>query len=226
MSFDYQMNSVSEDYFWESRYLGGNMPWDIGEAAPAFVKYFCSGKLQLATTTILKIAILGCGRGHDAFFLTSIKEGEANEPCFQVYGFDFSRSAIDFCICKQKKENLKNADFYRTDFFQLQNEKRWKGFFDFVIEHTTLCAIDPKRRKEYSNLISYLLKPKGKLVGLFFIRPIEKGGPPFGMNKNEVEELFSKEFTVLEKPYIEQCLHKGNLEGEEYFGVFEKKVVK
>ncbi len=214
-------SKVSKRDFWEERYLTNNIPWDIGQAAPAFVKYFrCRGLLQQTPTT-LKIAVLGCGGGHDAFYLAKLKEGEVNEPRVQVYGFDFSEAAIKLCNEVKEKKNLKNINFYHVDFFYLIKEKNWGAYFDLIVEHTSLCAIDPLCRKEYADLIKYLLKPNGKLIGLFFIRPIELGGPPFGSTQEEIRELFKNDFLEIEKLRHESCPH--TFTGEEHFGVFEKK---
>lgn len=199
--------------FWDERYLNKTMPWDINQVAPAFVKYFSKSKLNGS-----KIAVLGSGRGHDAFFIANIKEGSPN-----VYGFDFSSFAVEFCNSIKIKEKLQNVSFYNVDFFELVKDKKWKNYFDYVIEHTSLCAIDPNRRTEYANLIHYLLKPQGKLIGLFFIRPKKLGGPPFGMEPIEVKELFKERFTEIKELYLEECLHGDLLQGEEYFGVFEKR---
>lgn len=211
------MSKVNKRTFWEERYIANNTPWDTGEAAPAFVKYF--DKKNLLNK---KAAVLGCGKGHDAFYIASLKEGEVNESCLQVYGFDFSRSAVKFCKEVKEKNNIKNIDFYQADFFDLIKELKWKNYFDFVIEHTSLCATDPLRRKEYANLIKYLLKPNGKLVGLFFIRPMELGGPPFGSTQEEIKELFKNDFLETEGLHHEKCPH--TFTGEEYFGVFEKRI--
>ena len=204
-----ESNSSKKD-FWEIKYLNNTTPWDIGEPAPSFVKYFNG----LANK---KVAVIGCGRGHDAFFLSN--------PKGEVYGFDFSRTAIDYCKKKKEESKLSNIYFYETDFFELLNEKKWKSYFDYVIEHTSLCAIDPVYRKKYAELISYLLKPGGKLVGLFFIRPEELSGPPHGIAKEDLRSLLKKDFTEVENLHIAECLHNGKLTGDEYFGVFEKNPV-
>ena len=200
---------VSKKNFWEERYTTSHTPWDIGQVAPAFVKY-CRRCKSLVST--VKIAVLGCGRGHDGFYFAESK--------FDVYGFDFSESAIKFCNAIKEKNNLKNIHFYNVDFFTLIKENKWKNYFDLVVEHTSLCAIDPLHRKKYVNLIKYLLKPGGKLIGLFFIRPQELGGPPFGTTQEEIRELFKDDFKEIEKLHHEQCLH--TFTGKEYFGVFEK----
>ena len=57
---------MNNKQFWDEKYQKGHMPWDIGQAAPSFIKY-CSLNKNLTGT----IAVLGCGRGHDAFYLAN-----------------------------------------------------------------------------------------------------------------------------------------------------------
>ena len=208
-------SKVNKSNFWEERYTANNTPWDIGEPAPAFVKYFCRGLPWQAS--VLKIAVLGCGLGHDAFYLAKNFEDK-----FEVSGFDFSKSAIKFCNEIKGGNNIKNIYFHHADFFTLVEGGKWKNYFDLVIEHTSFCAIDPSRRKKYVDLIKYLLKPKGELVGLFFIRPIKLGGPPFGSTEEEIRKLFKNDFLEIEKLRHESCPH--TFTGDEYFGVFEKTI--
>ena len=208
-----ELHKVNKKEFWEERYLNKTMLWDIAQAAPAFVKYFAEHGVK----SFKNIVVLGCGRGHDASYLAKLSDE------LEVFGFDFSEGAINYCKKIKEKENIKNVQFIQTDFFELIKDKKWKNYFDFVIEHTSLAAIDPKRRKEYKDLIKYLLKPNGKLIGLFFVRPKELKGPPFGIDVEEVRELFKQDFTEVEKLHYEECLHKDKLIGDEWFGVFEKK---
>lgn len=226
----------SEDKeFWESKYIKRHMPWDIGKTAPAFVKYFSakdSGlRIQknlssqpssllpeadppMAGNPIKKVCVLGCGLGHDAFYFA--------ENGFETYGFDFAKAAITYCNNLKKDKSLQNIFFYESDFFNLIKEKKWYQFFDYVIEHTSFCAINPKKRKEYINLINFLLKPKGELIGLFFLRPKKDGGPPYGTNKKEIRGLLKENFREKVKLHFKECLHGNNLDGKEFFGVFEK----
>lgn len=200
--------------FWEEKYLSNNTPWDIGEPAPAFVKYF-SRVMPWHDTTTLKIAVLGCGRGHDAFYIASLS------PNIEVHGFDYSESAINFCSYQKEEKKLKNVFFHNTDFFALPKDEKWKSSFDIVLEHTSFCAIAPSCRKDYIKVIKYLLKPGGELIGLFLIRPLELGGPPFGCTKEEIREFFKGDFIETEGLVHEHCLHT-SFKAEEYFGVFEK----
>lgn len=203
-------SKVNKSSFWEERYLSNKTPWDIGEPAPAFVKYF--NKKNISNK---KITVLGCGRGHDAFYLANLNQDT------EVHGFDFSESAVKFCNEIKERKNLKNISFYKTDFFTLIKKVKWKNHFDYVVEHTSFCASDPSRRKEYVNLTKYLLKRDGELVGLFFIRPLEMGGPPFGSSTKEIRKLFKANFIETKNLHHENCPH--TFTGKEYFGVFKKK---
>ncbi len=207
------MQNINEHIFWEEKYKKEKIPWDIGEVAPAFVKYFCDENRELLTEN-KEIAVLGCGHGHDAFYLAK------NIKC-QVYAFDFSESAISYCNQVKEKQNIKNINFYQIDIFELIKDKKWASYFDLIIEHTCFCAIDPKRRDEYIKLVKYLLKPNGELVGLFFIRDESLGGPPYGSTPELIKNYFKNYFQEVVELRPEPCLHS-NLQGEEYFGVFKR----
>ena len=212
------MTRVNDSNFWEQRYKEQSIPWDIGKAAPAFIKHFQPKATNPLFSIVPKssLAVIGCGRGHDAFFIA-----ENNKEC-EVHAFDFSESAINHCNEVKKKHKFENIYFYQIDIFTLIKEKKWASYFDYVIEHTCFCAIEPERRNEYIELIKYLLKPNGKLAGLFFIRPKEIKGPPFGSTPEEIKNYFKKGFEEIEELHFEPCLHD-NLQGEEWFGIFKLK---
>ncbi len=205
--------------FWEERYAKGDMPWDIGQVSPAFIKYLTEHQ-DINNKTI---AVLGCGRGHDAFYFAQYESKKYKNCKFDVYGFDFSEIAIRFCNELKQKKNIKNISFYKVDIFKLLRSNQWKNYFDCIIEHTCLCAIDPNRQKEYIDLINHILKPGGKVIGLFFMKPKELGGPPFGSTPGDIKELFKdNNFTETEALHPAECLHSSKLQGEEWFGVFQK----
>lgn len=209
------MTKVNDPNFWEQRYKEGSSHWDIGKPAPAFIKYFQPNAPQSPFPLVpFSVAVLGCGKGHDAFFIA-----ENNKEC-EVHAFDFSESAIKHCNEVKEKYKIGNIYFHQVDIFTLIKEKKWANYFDYVIEHTCFCAIDPEKRNEYIELIKYLLKPNGKLAGLFFIRPKEIKGPPFGSTPEEIKSFFKKDFKEVEELHFEPCLHD-NLQGEEWFGIFK-----
>lgn len=54
------------------------------------------------------------------------------------------------------------------------------GQFDYVIEHTCFCAIDPSLRSAYAQLAAELLAPGGELLAVFFTHS-RGGGPPLAL---------------------------------------------
>jgi methyl halide transferase len=177
--------TLSAEY-WEDRYQQHNEPWDIGEPAPPLVSFFES----MAAPHAGIMAVPGCGKGHEALYCA--------QKGFTVYGFDFAPSAITSATGRVLAEGV-NATFLERDVFTLAEE--FPGHFDYVLEHTCFCAIDPEQRAAYVQVIHQILKPKGALIALFFAHS-RPSGPPFGTNLEELERLFDPYFTVqsLEKP--------------------------
>jgi SAM-dependent methyltransferase len=89
----------------------------------------------------------------------------------------------------------------QQDIFALPQELN--GSFDYVLEYTCFCAIDPKRRAEYADLVSRLLKPNGIYIDLAFPLDNREGGPPYAVTESEIFDLFLKrgfKLILREKP--------------------------
>jgi len=100
-----------------------------------------------------------------------------------------------------------------------------KGEFDAVVEHTCLCALPPAWRERYREAVAGLLKPGGRLIGVFFINPeMDPGetGPPFGISEAELKALMAPRFQLVES-YVPETAYPGR-EGRERIGVFEKRL--
>ena len=65
------------------------------------------------------------------------------------------------------------------------------GRFDYVLEYTFYCAIEPQRRGDYAAVVSQLLRPGGRFVGLAFPIDARQGGPPFSVDPEEMISLLS-----------------------------------
>ena len=99
--------------------------------------------------------------------------------------------------------------------------KKFASTFDAVFDYVTYCAIHPGRREEYAKLISDLLKCNGTFIALWF--PVEErdGGPPFAINLNETEKLFSR-YLKLETTSIETDTIKPR-KGREILQIYRKE---
>ena len=165
---------VNTAEFWEACYESEMDGWDIGGPTPVF---------ERLATKIPKgrICVIGCGRGYDA--VTFAKAG------FEVTAIDFAKTAVLASRENARKEEVEMTVLHE-DFFDLPDELHDQ--FDYVLEYTCFCAISPERRFEYDRVIWQLLKPEGKLLGLFFPldKNVDEGGPPWGVNISELHALF------------------------------------
>ena len=166
--------------FWENIYLADDAGWDLGGVTPVFK--------SIANELIPgKMCIVGCGSGHDAVMFA--------QKQFEVIGVDFAESAVKTLQEKSEEENV-NVQILQYDIFSLT--PKYNNVFDYVIEQTCFCAINPNRRQEYERLVCKILKPGGKLIGLWF--PLDKtlkdGGPPWGTTVKEVKSVFNENWLV------------------------------
>ena len=197
-------NDINKSSFWEQRYEKGEIGWDLGAETPVFTAI--SEKLKPG-----KVCILGCGNGYDAISFS--KKG------FSVTAVDFARTPINNLQIAARSLSL-SIEAIKKDIFDLIPDYSYQ--FDYIIEQTCFCAIDPRKRQQYSNLVHDLLKVGGKLIGLWM--PLDKdiidGGPPFGVKENEIKKLFSTKWKILEDCFPTQSIEARK--GREKLIVFEK----
>ena len=173
---------VNEPAFWQGLYDRREDGWELGQPTPPLADY-----LARTTPPRGRVAVLGCGRGHDCRLLA--------QAGYQVWGFDFTSQAIREAAALAKGEKL-DIVFEQRDIFDLAAD--YRGFFDGVWEYTCFCAIDPTRRGEYVRLVREILKPDGWLLACFY--PLRDGtdGPPFPTSEVEIRRLFAPHFTFVE----------------------------
>ena len=180
------MKEVSKSNFWNKRYLDNNTAWDLGGPTPILSDYLKKN------CKIGKVCILGCGNGYDALEFSKYKN--------EVYAVDFAAEALKNLRIKSDESSLM-LNLVNEDIFNLHNT--YSVFFDLVFEYTCFCAIDPKRRKEYFNVIYKILNKGGLLFAIFI--PLDKevsdDGPPFGVDLKQIERLTSNRFKIIENKF-------------------------
>lgn len=179
-------NDVNTARKWEADYARKTDGWDLGGPTPVF-EYLLSGQ-ALAPGRMI---VLGAGRGHDARLFA--RHG------FQVTAVDFAQHAVH--EMQRLADPAAPVEILQDDIFTLSDALN--NSFDYVLEYTCFCAIDPKRRAEYADLVARLLKPHGIYIDLAFPLDGRKGGPPFAVTEAEIFDLFEKRgFKLLsrEKP--------------------------
>ncbi|MCI0553325.1 MAG: TPMT family class I SAM-dependent methyltransferase [Anaerolineae bacterium] len=171
---------------WDADYERKTDGWDLGGPTPVFKRLASSRQLIPG-----RMIVLGAGRGHDARLFA--RHG------FQVTAVDFASQAV------QEMQRLADpespVEILQHDIFTLP--ETLTNSFNYVLEYTCFCAIDPNRRGEYADLVTRLLKPNGIYIDLAFPLDGRKGGPPFAVTEAEIFDLFQKRgFKLLsrEKP--------------------------
>ncbi len=176
------MTTPDSASFWDDIYRNNLAEWDIRTPTPVFEALIDAGKFMNPG----KILIAGCGKGYYA--VLAAKKG------YDVYADDFSFEAIRFARDLAEKEKVK-VNFLHEDIFKL--DSIYREYFDYIYDYVTYCAVNPERRKEYTEKIAGLLKPGGKLIALLFPVEHREGGPPFAVDVKEFYDLISRHLSLL-----------------------------
>lgn len=175
------MDNVNQPEFWQQRYESGSIQWDMGQVSPPLKVYIDqlpeSAKDQ-------RILVPGAGNAYEVGYLH--EQGFTNVVL------------VDFALAPIKDFAKRYSDFPAehlicADFFELSP----KGYqFDWILEQTFFCAINPLRRDEYVEQMAALLKPNGKLIGLLFNVDFGRDEPPFGGTLKEYQKRFAPYFNI------------------------------
>jgi SAM-dependent methyltransferase len=158
---------------WDANYRSHTDGWDLGGPTSVLRRLAESGLLQPG-----KMLVPCAGRGHDA--------REFARHGFQVTAVDFAETAVS--EMRRLAEEDAPVEIVQHDMFAMPQEL--DGTFDYVLEYTCFCAIDPRRRAEYADLVRRLLKPGGLFIDLAFPLGQRPGGPPFAVSEAELLRLF------------------------------------
>jgi SAM-dependent methyltransferase len=161
---------------WIDCYQRGETPWEKGKPTPVLDEVLARHPEVFHG----RVLVPGCGFGHDARWLAA--------HGLTVTGADIAPPAIEGA---QKMDQEKRVDFRLIDLFALPADMQ--GAFDFVWEHTCLCALPLAMRSAYAQAVKSVLKTDGKVVGVFYMNPdMDPGeeGPPFGISVEELEQLW------------------------------------
>lgn len=187
--------------YWEERYAGENLGWDIGSVSPPLQAYIDQLERKEA-----RILIPGAGYGYEAIYMY--------ESGFKdITVVDIAAKPLE--AIQAKCPDFPKDRLVQKDFFELELKE-----FDLVLEQTFFCALAPELRSSYVKKMHELLKDGGKLAGLFFDFPLTENGPPFGGSKAEYLDLFQPMFRILTLSRAYNSIDPR--QGNELFFIFEK----
>lgn len=191
--------------FWEERYQKGQTGWDIGAVSTPLKEYID----QLADKSI-RILIPGAGNGYEAAYL--LEQGFTSTFMLDIAKPPLARFA-------ERHPTFPKDQLIRANFFEHE------GTYDLIFEQTFFCSFAPTEvnRQAYVKKMYDLLKPGGKLVGLWFIFPLQKEQerPPYGGSLPEYRSYMEPWFEI--KTFSEAYNSIKPRRGKEAFGIFQKK---
>jgi SAM-dependent methyltransferase len=177
-------NHDPRDLEWQRRYEQNDTPWDKGAAAPPLTSYLQGHAIAGS------VLVPGCGRGHDVRALAAQRDCSAT-------GLDLSPLAVaDATRLAAETKFHASPHFIVGDFFHLAPDLL--EAFDWLVEHTCFCAIDPHQRTDYIRSAAASLRAGGKIFGIFYLTPDVEAGPPFAISLAELAALFDPQFAILE----------------------------
>ncbi len=175
---------------WEADYQRRTDGWDLAGPTPALKRIAASGRFQPG-----KMFVPCAGRGHDA--------REFARHGFKVTAVDFSPWAVH--AMREMADPAAPIEIMQHDMFELPREM--DGKFDYVLQYTCFCAIDPNRREEYADLVARLLRPGGVYIDLAFPLDGRAGGPPFAVSDQEIVDLFAgKGFDLVSREKLQDSI--------------------
>lgn len=197
-------DTTAEEEFWTQRYQAGSTRWDVGYPAPPITEYF-----DQVTDKKARILIPGAGNAYEAEYL--YRNGFQ-----QVYVLDIARPPLE--ALHKRFPDFPETQLLHGNFFEHQ------GQYDYVVEQTFFCSFPPlpENRQAYAQQVYQLLKPGGKLVGVWFDFPLtaDLEKRPFGGSKAEYLSYFEPLFEI---QTFEACYNSIKpRRGNEFFGLFKK----
>jgi SAM-dependent methyltransferase len=173
---DFSTRDPDSPAFWNERFERGFMPWDQAGVPSAF-RAFAARHGDAA------VLIPGCGSAYEAVWLA----GQGNP----VRAIDFSPAAVAMAreqLGAQHAQLVEQADFFT---YEPPFKPTW------IYERAFLCALPLTRRTDYARRMAELLPDGALLAGFYFIGATLKG-PPFGIERTDLDALLTPYFELIE----------------------------
>ncbi len=188
--------------YWTTRYAEGNTGWDLGGPSTPLREY-----IDQLEDRGLAILIPGAGNAYETEYLH--ERGFTNVTVLDI-------SPAPLAALAARRPDFPAEHLIEGDFFT------HAGSYDLVLEQTFFCSFPPdgENRRAYAARMAELIRPGGKLVGLWFDKPVGDSRP-FGGSREEYVGYLEPYFAVrtLEPAYNSIKPRAGS----ELFGIFVRR---
>jgi SAM-dependent methyltransferase len=171
---DFQQRDPLSPAFWDERFERHFTPWDKG-GVPQALQDFVAANSPLTTL------VPGCGSAYELAFLA---------------GQGWDATAIDFSPAAVAQGKLAAGEHaarvVEADFFAWQPA----AALQLIYERAFLCAMPRAMWPRVAARWAQLLAPGALLAGYFFFDDAAKG-PPFGIQRAQLEQLLRADFECI-----------------------------
>ncbi|MYN29591.1 methyltransferase domain-containing protein [Duganella levis] len=171
---DFQQRDPLSPAFWDERFERHFTPWDKG-GVPQALQDFVAANSPLTTL------IPGCGSAYELAFLA----GQG----WDATAIDFSPAAV---AQGKLAAGVHAARVVEADFFAWQPAAP----LQLIYERAFLCAMPRAMWPQVAARWAQLLTPGALLAGYFFFDDAAKG-PPFGIQREQLEQLLRADFECI-----------------------------
>ncbi|ANB71272.1 hypothetical protein [Paraburkholderia phytofirmans] len=181
---DFSTRDPNSPEFWDERFERHYTPWDQA-GVPAAFQSFAERHRGAA------VLIPGCGSAYEALSLA-----QQGNP---VRAIDFSPAAVAAAhkqLGPQHAQLVEQADFFT---YEPPFTPAW------IYERAFFCALPVARRADYAQRMAGLLPAGALLAGFFFIDATPKG-PPFGVERAELDALLTPHFDLIEDEAVNDSI--------------------
>ena len=136
----------------------------------------------LKTSNAGSVLIPGCGLAYEVRAF--------DQAGWEVMAIDFSSVAVNRARSElgELVNRVVQDDFFKHDFGSQR--------FDLIYERTFLCALPPDLWTAYVKRVRQLLRPSGKLAGIFLYGG-QADPPPYPLTQTKASELLGKSFSLI-----------------------------
>lgn len=172
---EFDSRDPSTPAFWDERFEREFTPWDRGGVPEQVCGFVAKSRARI-------VLIPGCGAAYELVYFS--------EAGWDATAIDFAPAAVERAraITGQWADRVVEADFFTY---------QPRPGLDMIYERAFLCALPramwPQVAKQWGQLLPY----GGLLAGFFFFDDVLKG-PPFGISRDELNQLLGEDFECVE----------------------------
>ena len=189
--------------FWLERWNNNQTGFHQQQVNPYLAYFYGNKGPAIEQREKLKVFVPLAGKSKDMLWLSQNNykvfavecSDRAVKDFFEDNALNYKHAEKDQHALYQSSDLPSLIEIFQGDFFELQQEDL-NGITD-IFDRASLVALPVEMRQDYAKKMAELQKPgvRTLLVTLTF-DPEEMNGPPFSVIEEEVNDLYSENFTI------------------------------